>query len=486
MTSLTFYGGVGEIGGNKILLEDQDTRVFLDFGMSFKQSEKFFSEFMQPRKCNCLKDFYATGLLPVLEGVYRLDYLEYHGCEHEPRMVDGVLISHAHADHAQYIHHLRCDIPLYMSPESYAILKTLEETGSGGFSDLTRLKKDFCLRPKKRGEGLTRLIGDDAKEDRVINLVRDGEAFRVGEVEVRAFSVDHSLPGAFAYLVHASEASILYTGDFRFHGYRGEQTVRMVEEAGEEKVDILVTEGTNINEASRSSEEDVRRKAKRVVDGTRGLTIVNFPQRDLDRLITFRNIARDTGRQLVLGFKHAYMLEQFQELRDYPRLDDPYICFFADRKGWGLVGRDDYPVGIIKQDYSKWERRYLDLPNTLNYRDVKADQKNYLLYCSFYQLNELIDVEPASGSTFIRSICEPFNEEMEIDEERVRNWLKLYGLGPPWQIHASGHASGSEIRGMIHTLDPKKIIPVHTESPEAFKEAYGNTCIVRQGEKISF
>jgi mRNA degradation ribonuclease J1/J2 len=30
MTSITFYGGVNEIGGNKILLEDQDTRMFLD------------------------------------------------------------------------------------------------------------------------------------------------------------------------------------------------------------------------------------------------------------------------------------------------------------------------------------------------------------------------------------------------------------------------------------------------------------------------
>jgi len=30
MTNLTFYGGVNEIGGNKILLEDKDTRGFLD------------------------------------------------------------------------------------------------------------------------------------------------------------------------------------------------------------------------------------------------------------------------------------------------------------------------------------------------------------------------------------------------------------------------------------------------------------------------
>jgi mRNA degradation ribonuclease J1/J2 len=35
MTAFTFYRGVNEIGGNKILLEDQDTRLFLDFGMGF-------------------------------------------------------------------------------------------------------------------------------------------------------------------------------------------------------------------------------------------------------------------------------------------------------------------------------------------------------------------------------------------------------------------------------------------------------------------
>lgn len=35
MTSLRFFGGVGEIRGNKILLEEEDTRIFLDFGKSY-------------------------------------------------------------------------------------------------------------------------------------------------------------------------------------------------------------------------------------------------------------------------------------------------------------------------------------------------------------------------------------------------------------------------------------------------------------------
>ena len=35
MVSLTFYGGVDEIDGNKVLLEDGDAWVFFDFGQSF-------------------------------------------------------------------------------------------------------------------------------------------------------------------------------------------------------------------------------------------------------------------------------------------------------------------------------------------------------------------------------------------------------------------------------------------------------------------
>ena len=47
---------------------------------------------MQPRKCNGLQDFYATELLLVLEGVYRLDYLDYISCGYEPGMIDALLL----------------------------------------------------------------------------------------------------------------------------------------------------------------------------------------------------------------------------------------------------------------------------------------------------------------------------------------------------------------------------------------------------------
>ncbi|MFP3950475.1 MAG: hypothetical protein ACLFUZ_05320 [Candidatus Micrarchaeia archaeon] len=48
MVSLTFYGGAGEIGGNKILLEDKGAKIYLDFGEEFNFGEGFFYEWLVP------------------------------------------------------------------------------------------------------------------------------------------------------------------------------------------------------------------------------------------------------------------------------------------------------------------------------------------------------------------------------------------------------------------------------------------------------
>ena len=57
MTSLTFYGGVNEIGGNKVLLQDKDTKIFLDFGKSFNKYSKNYEDYLKPRTSNGIGDF---------------------------------------------------------------------------------------------------------------------------------------------------------------------------------------------------------------------------------------------------------------------------------------------------------------------------------------------------------------------------------------------------------------------------------------------
>src|SRR3989338_10337139 len=132
MTSLSFFGGVNEIGGNKILVEDKanDARVFIDFGMSFGQRGKFFEEYLNPRTSAGLRDFIDLKLLPNLEGLYRKDLLEYSKMpSHKDVSVDAVLLSHAHQDHHSYISFLDEEIPIYCSEITLAYLKSLQESG---------------------------------------------------------------------------------------------------------------------------------------------------------------------------------------------------------------------------------------------------------------------------------------------------------------------------------------------------------------------
>ncbi len=484
MTSLTFFGGVNEIGGNKILLEDEDTHMLLDFGMSFSKSSLYFSEFLQPRKCNCLEDFISVSLLPKLKGVYREDYIKHAGWPKEERNIDAVLISHVHADHASFIHHLRQDIPVYVSPESKAIMDTIETTGSGGFKDYCNYSCSFMYKPKKDGSGYTKITGEDAKSPRKLVTFKPGQKSSIGSLEIIPYEVDHSLPGATAFIIHTSQGTILYTGDYRFHGYKGESTKKMVEAATAEGIDVVITEGTRVDEQKGNTENDVFNGVGELVRDTKELAVINFPARDMARMKTFHRVAQETGRKLVLTFKQAYLIDQLSKIGDeYPSTEDPNLCFFAEKKDWGLIGRNDFPEDIIRLDYDKWEREYLDRDNVLNYRDIKQSQSEYMFYCSYFLLNELIDIKPNHGSKYIRSVCEPFDDEMQLDEKRVKNWLNLYGLGEPHQIHASGHACGPELFNALEEIKPKKIIPIHTERIELFQNQFNQTIPVEIGIK---
>ena len=66
MTSITFYGGVKDIGGNKFLVDDNGTKVFMDFGMSFTEEGRFFAEFLKARISNSLIDMFELGILPKI------------------------------------------------------------------------------------------------------------------------------------------------------------------------------------------------------------------------------------------------------------------------------------------------------------------------------------------------------------------------------------------------------------------------------------
>ncbi len=472
MVSLTFYGGINKIGGNKILLEDNGTRIFLDFGMNFVEHQNYFTEYMPPRKCNCINDLIYLGLLPNLKGIYRKDYCSHMGLDcKEDNSVDGILISHGHIDHVGYVHFLRKDIPIYTSSETKAILELFSRIGASGFEEFTGFKTSFKLIPKKRKDGFKRRDARDGFESRDIRVFKFGRKFIIKDLEIIPCRVDHSLPGATGYIIHTSNGSIIYTGDLRFHGRNNKWSYDFVEKAADTDPIVMISEGTRIKEKTAKNEGYVQKESSKYINNKNGLAIVNFPIRDTERLITFYNTAVNCQRKLILEYRQAMLLDLMEKVgvKNLPKTTDKNIKIFYPKKSWGLIGRDDFPDEIIRQDYSLWEKNYLDYDNIIIADEIKKRQKEYVMFMNYYQLNNLIDIKPISGSIHIRSICEPFSEEMELDQKRIDNWLKLFGLYPEKRIHSSGHASGPAIFKMIQDINPKKLYPIHTEHPIFFK-----------------
>ncbi|MGC8813774.1 hypothetical protein [Dictyoglomus sp.] len=108
--------------GNKILLEDGDNSILLDFGTNFNEENKYFDKFLRPRQILGIYDHLHLSLIPPLRGLYRED-LEIPGIwgdfkEHSLyREIEplALLISHAHLDHIGYLPYINHKIPIITS-----------------------------------------------------------------------------------------------------------------------------------------------------------------------------------------------------------------------------------------------------------------------------------------------------------------------------------------------------------------------------------
>ncbi|MFQ5999115.1 MAG: MBL fold metallo-hydrolase, partial [Candidatus Bathyarchaeia archaeon] len=276
---ITFYGGIGEIGGNKFLIEDKDARIFLDFGATFAHSSEYFSGFLQPRSVNGIGDYVEFGLLPKLAGLYAESYAQTANIRPRQPDFDAVFVSHAHIDHVGYVNFLHPDIPVYMGETCKIILDSVRETG-----------------------------GYDAGEGH-FSTFRTGTRIQVGSITIEPIHVDHSVPGAYGFIVETSGGVIVYTGDLRLHGPMKKMTIEFLEKAREAKPVAILSEGTRIvDDSARFSEADVSRLSSAIVSKSKSLVISAFYGRDVDRINSFFRVAKEEGRTFVVPPKTAHLL----------------------------------------------------------------------------------------------------------------------------------------------------------------------------------
>ena len=513
MVKLTFYGGVNEIGGNKILLEDENKSLLLDFGFPYKKYKLYYEEFLKPRGGAGILDPLFMGMLPPLEGLYRDDiapaeiWMQFrnHPSYRKLEKVDGVLLSHAHLDHSAHISFLREDIPVFSTAATAFITKAVQDSGVTDFdkqvcyytpvlqecpigcqqiacisSGESKRQRQFCLgdidstllSPEARAFWSQGFWEKTARQKEITSrsLLNSKES----EFKLRCFPVDHSIPGACAWGIETSSGWIIYSGDLRLHGKRAASTRSFVEQAATLNPCALIIEGTNINKKSNVSEQAVYENALRAIKNANGLVIADFSAKDIDRLLTFLQIAYKTDRKLAILPKDAYLLKTMRLLDSViPDIaPDNNIVIYQDTTA------SKSPPIWLRKIYEEYKNKIVLA------QDVEKAQVEFILCFSFFDLNELPSINPKAGGLYVYSSSEPHDEEQEIDFRRLHHWLDYFGfksIGLPkekegmWQIpdeerglHASGHACGTDLFAIAKSIHPKTIIPVHSEYPQLY------------------
>jgi len=346
-------------------------------------------------------------------GVYRTDLLEHYGKKPQDPVISGVVLSHAHADHANYISFLHKDIPIYCGETCKRIIDAVAEQTT---RDLENEVIDFRLRPLYRSRYKIPPVL------RKFHTFITGKKFKIDSIEVEPIHVDHSVPGAYAFIIYTSDGPLIYTGDLRMHGLHADMTDDFAAAAKQAKPIAMITEGTRIDKKkTNESEQKIYHDSKQKIRQCSTLSIVDFNFKDIDRFTTFYKMAKDLGKILVINFKHACFLEQYghDKKLKVPSINDPNLALLKPKRLTGTYIDEDYTDTYIK--------KRLHYKNIVTAADITKNPSKHMIILNFWYFSDLIDLKPKNG-LYIHSLSEPFNEEMEISYDRMKNWLRHFDI----------------------------------------------------------
>lgn len=241
-------GGLGEIGMNCLVLEDQGRSIVVDCGATFPED-----------------DLGVDVIHPDFE------YLLGRGDE-----FCGVFLTHGHEDHIGALPYLLAEreLPVFGPPHALGMAKRrLHEHGFGP-NEL-----DF-------------------------RVATPGQSYALGPFAIEPVRVAHSIVEASALSITTSRGVVFHSGDFNFDPDPpdGEPTDEArIRELGDQGIGLLLSDSTNIDVAERAgSERAVGATLSRLVADAPARVVVALFASNIQRLMLLGEIARQNGRKLCL------------------------------------------------------------------------------------------------------------------------------------------------------------------------------------------
>ena len=391
---LCIHRGTHQIGGIAAEISTASTRILIDMGDELSLDPNFVSA--------------PLNIPGVTDG---------NGC------CDAVLFTHYHGDHTGQMLRIRPEIPLYAGALAKDIMRLSAEHGG-------QKNEALCERME------------------TIRTFSPGEPFFIGDIQITLFCIDHSACDSYLFLIEADGKRLLYTGDFRLHGVRGNVMDKILDRRVG-TVDVVVTEGTTV---SRSDPEAVT-------------------EWDLQRRV----------KAYLRQYKYVFVLCAATNL------DRIFALARAVPRGKYCIC-DGYQKALVKAVSHRWGRlsSFYEMPKLTTYGDnllPRFQERGGLMFVrANRQFERILRQFDPQQSILLYSMWDGYRTKPGSD---IPKFLSLTGT---WaELHTSGHASPEDLRHVIEKADPEIVIPMHTDAPQKMQAICPNRGVIllKDGEELT-
>jgi ribonuclease J len=382
---LCIHRGTHQIGGIAAEISTANTRILIDMGDELSLDPNFVSA--------------PLNIPGVTDGNGRCD---------------AVLFTHYHGDHTGQMLRIRPEIPIYAGALAKDIMRLSAERGG------------------QKNEALCRRI-------ETIQAFSPGKPFLIGDIQITPFCIDHSACDSYLFLIEADGKRLLYTGDFRLHGVRGNVMDKILDRRIG-TVDVVVTEGTTV---SRSEHEVVT-------------------EWDLQKRV----------KAYLRQYKYVFVL------CTTTNLDRIFALARAVPRGKYCIC-DDYQKTLVETVSKHWNgiSSFYEMPKLLSFKYHPPARFAELGGLMFVRANSKFEAiirqyDPAQ-SILLYSMWDGYRTK---PDSNIPEFLSLTGT---WaELHTSGHASPEDLRHVIEKADPEIVIPIHTEAPQKMQTLCQNHKVI--------
>lgn len=323
---------------------------------------------------------------------------------------DAVIISHYHSDHAGLINR-KTDCPIYMGTATYRIMQVSYE-----------------------------YVGSEMPKN--IFTYHDRRPFVVKGIKITPILCDHSAFDSYMLLFEGNNQSILYTGDFRFHGRKN--LLKSLKETFTSHIDTLIYDGTNLGaEKNCISEQEIENKAVELIKCTDKPVFILQSATNIDRLVSFYRATKRCGRIFY---------------------EDDYSALIATATS-GKIPRPDVFNDVFAYTPKRLQGKKKDMFFEIEHKrglNKIANGKNFVMMVrssSIRFINKLKERLNLSGSILIYSMWSGYKAR----DDMTQFLSKISNLGIKIiDLHTSGHAPKEDIELLKNIICADEYIPIHT------------------------